>query len=686
MVYEKPELAVAMGRSMHVRRLLTTASAGLLLLAAGIPARADEPDEAPPQYQLEVIVTTALRESEEFFCSVEKLSAEELRERNLSTLAEALDDLPGVRAHIARAGHGQYVSLRGFDQQHLLVLVDGVPLCSPYDGLVELDQIPSDQIQTIRVMKGSSSARYGPNALGGTINIITKNDQVKPYRGAVAEIGRNGTSRLRLYSGWQMGDLAIQLSGSRARCDGFPLSKDFRETEVPDLPAGQELLHYEDGGRRDNSDYSKDAAHLILSYLPDDRLRLDFSGSLVDNQWGVPPHPFYNPKKNATRIRYWRFNEWQQRLANLSMVLRISDQMAVKSAVFLNKFDNTLDGYDDESYCAQDSSYAFHTIYDDHAVGARIHLEGPLGSLGSATIGGGLVQDIHQETPDWDAATDKFASRTWWFSADDRVKLTERVSAAFGANYAFQDKRKAPHRNDLGDDLSALNPHLSLACLTSKASRVFLSLAHQSRFPTMKQLYGKDGNPQLKTQKTIHLELGGEWAPVWNIRLRGSLFHDSVRDFIESNYLSPTPDNIQRARFWGGELALEGNPLPGLRAMLAYSYVRATNRSRQRPGDDLQYRPEHQLDWRIRLDMPHGFDISFDGTAVSRQHYYDDFHDRRLSHLSPYAVGNLTLRGNLTFSLEPFVTISNILDASYHHIYTSPAPGREVRGGLRLSW
>jgi iron complex outermembrane receptor protein/outer membrane receptor for ferrienterochelin and colicins len=648
-------------------------------------ASSQESDDSPPRYHLDVIVTTAFRESEQFLYTVSELTALDIRERNLTTLDQALNYLPGVRTSVARLGHGKYVSVRGFEQHQLLILVDGIPLYNPYDGLIELDHIPTDQIESVRLIKGPGATLYGPNALGGVINIITKNSSQKPYRGAVAELGGNESTSLRLQHGWQQGPVKLRFSAGRTRSDGFRLSENFKQTAVPDLPGGELLLSYEDGGRRDNSGYTKNTAHLNLGYAPDKRLHLDLSGSLVDNEWGVPPHPFYNPDKNKSRIRYWRFNDWRLGRINLTAGAKPNEHILLRVSTFYAQYDNTLDSYDDDTYSSQQKGYAFHSVFDDHAVGGNLQVTGHLGIAGDVSAAGGIIQDVHRDTPNLSEPTLEYRMRTAWVSVEDKVQVRERITLDGGISYSLLNKQKAGAAM-IGDDMTTLCPRISMAYLLSRTSRLYLTLACTSRFPTMKQLYGTDSNSQLRSQRVDHLELGGEWSLAPTSRLQAALFYDRAKDLIESNYISRTADNITKARIWGGELTLSGKPSRFLRAMLGYSFLRARNRSSRRPGEHLQYRPEHQLDWRLWIELPSRFRILFDGVALSRQYYYDDFHERRLSHLAPYAVAHVTLKREFSFGLEPFLIINNILDAAYPNVYTSPAPGREIRGGMRMSW
>ena len=73
------------------------------------------------------------------------------------------------------------IMVRGV-QDGTLVLVDGIPM--NMDGRYNLDDIPSDAIERIEVVKGGGSVLYGSEATGGVINIITK----KQLRNKIKEI------------------------------------------------------------------------------------------------------------------------------------------------------------------------------------------------------------------------------------------------------------------------------------------------------------------------------------------------------------------------------------------------------------------------------------------------------------------------------------------------------------------
>ena len=659
---------------------------------------ADAQDGSRPTYQLDLIITSAFRETEDLYSRVEHITARDLRERGVTTVAQALDLLPGLRTGVARVGRGSYVTLRGLEQQGLLIVVDGVPLYTPYDGLVELDQLPVDRIRSIRVIKGSAPLHYGPGHLGGVIDIVTRetpagrppdtsaDPSVDPSGAASVLVSENGTYGLRLGSGWGQGPWRIFLSGSRDRSDGFRLAGDYREAAVPVLPDRQSNLHYENGGLRDNSDHVKDAARLNASYTPGDRWRIDLSAGLVDNRWGVPPHPIYNPEKDKSRVRYWRFQEWKHTLLGLTASGRLNDRAWLQAGCFYNAFHNILDGYDDDTYSTQNEPYAFHSTYDDHTLGGRLRLDVIPGRIGRMTLCAGLTEDVHNDTPGREESTEEVRHRTWWCSLEDQAGLSSGISVNFGCAGSFLEKVQTPGEQDPGRDLTALDPRLSLTAAILPAFRLYLSAAGLSRFPTMKQLYGIDGNPDLKAQRSLHLELGGRWTATARLRLEGSVFFDRIRDLIEGNYTAPAPLNVPRAALTGVETGLRADPLDGLRGRLSYLYLRARNRSFGRPGDDLQYRPRHQLDWQLRADLPLDLSLDLSGSSVSERTFYNDFYGGRRDRLAAYAVTDVTIRKTFSFGLEVFAAVENLSDAPFSHAFSSPAPGRQMRGGMNLSW
>ncbi|WP_374833810.1 TonB-dependent receptor plug domain-containing protein [Paenochrobactrum pullorum] len=125
-----------------------------------------------------ITVTTPLRRAsalERSTSSVTVIDEKEIEQSAAPDLQSLLKTYTGVTM-IANGGQGSSsgVSLRGFSSSQTLVLVNGVRMGSATSGTPNLSSIPLSSIARIEIAKGGHSAQYGADAMGGIINIITK--------------------------------------------------------------------------------------------------------------------------------------------------------------------------------------------------------------------------------------------------------------------------------------------------------------------------------------------------------------------------------------------------------------------------------------------------------------------------------------------------------------------------------
>ena len=105
-------------------------------------------------------------------------------------MAQGLNFQPGVRTenNCQNCGFSQ-VRINGLDGHYSQILIDSRPIFTSLNGIYGLEQIPSNMIDRIEVVRGGGSALYGASAIGGTINVITK----EPVRNS-AEVSHTTTS------------------------------------------------------------------------------------------------------------------------------------------------------------------------------------------------------------------------------------------------------------------------------------------------------------------------------------------------------------------------------------------------------------------------------------------------------------------------------------------------------------
>jgi outer membrane cobalamin receptor len=101
------------------------------------------------------------------------LDREQIRQSGARTLAGALAVVPGVVLVPRGAGGSVEIQLRGGGADQVLVLVDGTPLNDPITGAADLSTVSAAQIESLTVIPGARSARYGSGALAGVVLVET---------------------------------------------------------------------------------------------------------------------------------------------------------------------------------------------------------------------------------------------------------------------------------------------------------------------------------------------------------------------------------------------------------------------------------------------------------------------------------------------------------------------------------
>ena len=139
-----------------------------------------EKKEVKKVKKLPEIVVTATRTEKEVEAapaSVNVITKKEIEIKNPKTIDEALDDIPGV---MVRRSKGlmdtlAFITLRGApEQKRTLMMIDGIVLNNPYNGIVRLGGYFPEDLDKVEVVKGPFSSLYGGYAMGGVVNFITK--------------------------------------------------------------------------------------------------------------------------------------------------------------------------------------------------------------------------------------------------------------------------------------------------------------------------------------------------------------------------------------------------------------------------------------------------------------------------------------------------------------------------------
>lgn len=154
---------------------------GLLLTSTAVYAKNDtEPDSVLEKNDITLneVIVSANREATLSRTApnlVSVLTSKTFDNTHAQCLAEGLNFQPGVRVEddCQNCGFTQ-VRINGLDGHYSQILIDSRPVFSALAGVYGLEQIPASMIDHVEIVRGGGSALFGGSAIGGTINIITK--------------------------------------------------------------------------------------------------------------------------------------------------------------------------------------------------------------------------------------------------------------------------------------------------------------------------------------------------------------------------------------------------------------------------------------------------------------------------------------------------------------------------------
>lgn len=613
-----------------------------------------------PLYKLEEVVVVAPREAIHLAVTKDELKSADLKGVPSLDIPNALEDLPGVNYTIGKKGE-PILNLRGYDQREILVLIDGIPVYLPYDGQLDLSELPVSSIRKIKVLKGLPSLLYGPNAMGGVIEIVSKS--AKKGKNATFEMGwGSGDLGKFSFTSW-LGteDIGLLLSGEIGKRRGFPLPSDFPKKAN------------EDGGIRENSDLLKKAVQAKLSLK---KLPLLVSFGLIDNKKGIPPDV------NSSRPRYWRFPVWRKGDIILSGEKR--GKMSIKGNLFFDSFYNILDSYDDSTYSTQEKKYAFHSIYSDYSVGDNLISRFKFREGMSFRFGLNTKMDVHRAKPDLNERWERYKAMNTSLSFESEITLFRNNKGLAGFGYERLDPLYA-NGETLRGPIKDFNYFLGFLRM-QKNLKLHISFGRRTRFPTLKELYSSQlgysiPNPELKEEAALKWEVGTLYIPSERIELGVSLFNDNLRGLIERVYLYTDStgkkiyqmQNIERAEIQGLESSIGlRRRIWGVKASLTLLDAKELTSSGEK---DLEYRPPYKFNLSGSIRGIKRLKIRANLEAKGPRPYFNNS-DEKENKLEPYTLIGLQLLYAISKTSTLTLGGENLLDKYYEYEDGFPGPGR----------
>ncbi|RMD97058.1 MAG: TonB-dependent receptor, partial [Calditrichaeota bacterium] len=534
--------------------------------------------------EISPVVVTASRKSEslaETPNSVSLVSALDIRTRNSVDVRDALKYAPGVSF---MAGQVNIRGTTGYSRgagSRVLLLTDGVPTMPGDSGDIKWDVVPAMAVEKVEVVKGAASALYGSSAIGGVLNILTRDPSSKPewlFRFS------GGMYDQPIYKQWKWTDQTLWTNQQ----DVF-----FSNTQGS-------LGYILAGGRRFSRGYKQGAQYTRWNVFGKARYKFTSSSNLsvtasyarddhgVALLWqsylGQPKQPFRVPQgeeQNTILSTKLFVNSTFNHLASQNFAYKI------RASLYRNRFDNHFVDNQDFSvarrYRAEFQGDLEPSVLQSITFGAEIIYDKITGNFyggHEAMIAGGYLQD--------------------------ELKITDRFSTTGGLRLDYSHVVS-------GRTQYQLSPKLGVIYRLSRATTLKGSVGKGFRAPSVAELFSNTSasgfrvlpNPQLRPERSWSAEVGITTTFRNAVSFSLALYQERYYDFINPSFqvqnLRPLIqfNNVQDARIRGLEADATMSWFKRL-LTTSVSYVYVVPRDLQ-THRLLTYRPQHILTVSVAL-------------------------------------------------------------------------------------
>jgi outer membrane receptor for ferrienterochelin and colicins len=631
--------------------------------AQSLPAPADQ-----------AVVITATRHAMLAIDAPASLSVvrrEDIEARGADNVLEAVRSEPGLSLQGRAIGGRKVMGLRGLDARHTLYLQNGQRI-NASDGVVgasdfQYDWLAADDIERIEVVRGPLSVLYGSEALGGVINVITR-DPGKTWRlgtlaeGSQAEGSRGG-------DGWRA---AVRADGPLGGGLALRVGAAASQLEPLASPADARISELEGRDKRDAW------ASLHWAAGESQRLRLEHRAGEETREAGAR-------ERSGQRRFHTTWNDIQRQMSSIAWDARWANPLAPRSAdgveTQLRAYRASLDVLNRRSAGVTVNP---HQVLDDEVIDGQARAV-----FGAQALSTGFeLRNESLEDPGLPGGRSLARHRSAF--VQDEWSISPQLTLTAGLRH---------DRHSLYG--AQWSPRAYLVWKAAPGWTLKGGYSHGFKAPNLKQIVPGSraegpntviGNPDLTPEISDGVEIGLGWE---RGRQQGQLvvFSQRVKDLIELRLVraGTVPgtgtyvyENLAEARLHGLEAAWQQPLLSWLGARLSYTYLDARNAQGQR----LERRPRHsaalsleaqQGPWRASLMAEHTGRQLLPSATVGA---------------APVQVSDATLLGaHLTRSLPAGLSLSvgvrNLGDvrlADRSPLFTQVEAPRTWRVALRGQW
>ena len=540
----------------------------------------------PAQSRLEAVVVTGTRTPKtlkDVPVVTTVISSKEIERTGALTIADVLQtEIPGVE--FSRQMDGQVVmNMQGMGGSDVLFLIDGERMAGESLNNIDYERLNIDNIERVEIVRGAGSALYGSNAIGGVVNIITKEAE-QPW--SLNVNGRYGSHREQKYGA----TLGFDRKNFNSMTDISYKTVDTYTLHGRDSASSPSIIY---GGRTLNANQ---------------RFRYDFLPNLSLKLRGG----FYHRERDYSQTRIDRYIDGT---AGALLTYDIDEKAHLHADYAFDRYDKYRHlpraGRSDQEYSNMQNKANVQFDYDFSA-------ENRL-TAGVEYLNETLLSNQFDTTSS--GAYRNYRAHTAVAYAQHDISFKQRWFLVYGLRMDYNSGFKLPH----------LSPKASLMYKIHPVS-LRLSYAGGFRAPSLKEMHSNYdmgnlgwfiiyGNPNLKPEKSQNVMLSVEYAHK-NASLTASGYYCYTRDKITTvyNLVQDTAfyRNANRSHTAGADVSLMLKLPYGFGIKLSYAYVF----DRQKEGGvNVSYARPHTGVARFDYHLEKGWyrlGVSLSGRVLSR--------------------------------------------------------------------
>jgi len=522
--------------------------------------------------------------------SIGVLTNKDFKRKNETYLDKLLEYASGVNFM------GSQINIRGSSGfnygagSRVLLLVDGVPVMPGDSGDIKWDLLPASQIERVEIVKGAGSALYGSSALGGVINIITKEASLRPKTNIRFSAGAYDKPR---FPEWQWTDRLLHY-------DDFDIDHSRR------IGKNQIFLAY---GRHQSTGYAQNGHYLrmngtvkVVRQLTSQQ-KLTFSGNYETGTRGAGL--MWRSQRHALEVSPEAIGDYvisNKLSTNMFHQWAYSKTLGLKTR--FSFFRNYWKNYFHDNVTASTA----------HRYGLEVQADYQFTQSNSLVFG---------TEESWDHVTSDLVGQHDQYVISAYVQNEHKFSNIFlmtlGFRYDYQHV-------DVGFEDSELSPKLGLVWHAQPFITFRASSGRGFRAASMSERFSDSIYSGLRIVPNINLHSETAWSHEIGLNFHpGSKLYLDVAGFLSDYWdlIEPEPDetqtiqfiNVTRARISGMEINLKTNPwLEGFFINIGYTFMNPRNLEN---GDVLAYRAKHLFTGSANYTLGK-FDFGFDYRYVSR--------------------------------------------------------------------